>query len=482
VTQAKGILPRGDDRDVLYKSPRACGYFVSVKLDPTIDRARTDAFLKTLSGLVDQLVARGPAPNAGTKGEKIAAVAIGISQAFFARAAAFEPAVKPPAAFDGNPNKPLPNAAPPLSAVPLIDADLMLYVVSTFEARVNAFASKLNALRPDVQTLTIDRGYQREDGTEPFGYADGLRNVQTAERPEVVFVHRDGRQLEEPAWADGGSYMVFMRILQQPDQFAALPDDGARDAVIGRTKDGTRLDLIGQKIDARHEPSEPTPNLPAGAHVGKAGPRGTRDDNEIFRRGLPFMETRADGQLHVGLNFCSFQASLDQFDVIFNDWMMNPHFPAEGNTADALIDPARNFTQVDKIGFFFVPPYQTEGLAAAVLKPEPAPGKHTTGRLVIKKRVIDPTDGNRRFERGGFGFQILDAGQQPITGATFTTDSSGRGVCPVELELGQSYFAQETTIPVANVSPTTTQFTMDRQNVELSIVNQVTQPNTPYAT
>jgi deferrochelatase/peroxidase EfeB len=234
----------------------------------------------------------------------------------------------------------------------------MLYVVSTFEARVNAFVSKLSALKPDVQAMTIDRGYQREDGTEPFGYADGLRNVRTAERPDVVFVHRDGRQLEEPAWAEGGSYMVFMRILQRPEQLAALPDDAARDAVIGRKKDGTRLDLVGQGVDARHEPAEPAPNLPAGAHVGKAGPRGSHDDNEIFRRGLPFMETGADGQLRIGLNFCSFQASLEQFDVIFNDGLMNPHFPAEGNTADALMDPARQFTQIDTVGFFFVPPYE----------------------------------------------------------------------------------------------------------------------------
>ena len=85
MAQAKGILPRGDDRDVLYKSPRACGYFVAVKLDPTIDRVRTEAFLTKLSGFVDQLVARGPALAGGAKGEKIAAVAVGISPGFFSR-------------------------------------------------------------------------------------------------------------------------------------------------------------------------------------------------------------------------------------------------------------------------------------------------------------------------------------------------------------------------------------------------------------
>jgi Dyp-type peroxidase family len=481
VAQAKGILPRGEDRLVLYKSPRACGYFVSVKLDAAIDRARTETFLKTLSALVDELVARGAAAAGQAKGEKIAAVAVGFAPAFFVKAATFDPPVKPPSAFDSNPNKPLPNATPPLSAVPQLDAEIMLYVVSTFEARVNNLVSKISALKPDVQSVVIDRGYQREDGTEPFGYADGLRNVHPDDRPRIVFVHRDGQQLEEPPWADGGSYMTFMRILQRPEQLAALADDGARDVVIGRTKDGTRLDLAGQGVNARHEPAEPAPNLPAGAHVGKAGPRAQRDDNQIFRRGLPFMETSADGQLRVGLNFCSFQASLEQFDVIFNDWMMNPRFPSDGNAADALMDPARQFTQVEKAGFFFVPPYDEGGLAAAVLKPEPSnPPKHTTGRLVIKKRVLDPTDPSRRFERRGFGFEIRDASEQPVAGATFTTDSSGRGVCPVELEIGQTYVAHETAVPVANVNPVDTQFVMDKQNVELVVVNQVTQPNTPY--
>lgn len=36
------------------------------------------------------------------------------------------------------------------------------------------------------------------------------------------------------------------------------------------------------------------------------------------------METTPAGDLKVGLHFCSFQASLDQFDVVFNDWCITP--------------------------------------------------------------------------------------------------------------------------------------------------------------
>jgi deferrochelatase/peroxidase EfeB len=195
---------------------------------------------------------------------------------------------------------PLPNATPPLSGASPIDADVLFYVASVFEARVNAFVSQLVAMAPDVQRITLDRGYQRLDDTEPFGYKDGLRNIAGNERSRFVFVHRDGPELDEPAWAEGGSYMVFMKILQRPDAFAALPDDASRDAVMERTKDGTRLDLVGQGIDPHEEPAEPPPSLPPSSHVLKAGPRDPRDDVQIFRRGLPFLETTPDGQVRVG--------------------------------------------------------------------------------------------------------------------------------------------------------------------------------------
>ncbi len=489
MSQAKGILPRGADKDVLYKNPRTCGYFIAVKLDQAIDRARAEAWLGQVSALIDTLVARQP-PTAGQeKGDKVAAVAVGLAPSFFVvnGALRFEPPLEPPVAFSGDSQKPLPNATGPLSTAAHVDADVLFYVASTFEARVNAFVSQLAAMRPDVQSLTMDRGYQREDETEPFGYRDGLRNIRTSDRSKFVFVHRNERQLEEPVWADGGSYMTFLRILQQPDQFAALPDDQARDATMGRQRDGTRLDLVGQGVAAREEPPDPPVGLPPSAHVGKAGPRGGHDDNQIFRRGLPFVETTPDGHLRIGLNFCSFQASIEQFDVIFNDWMMNRQFPPQpsGQEAgvDALLDPAKQLTVIEKAGFFFVPPHHENGLAAAVFAEQAGHRPPTTGRVVVHKRVVDPTDPSRRFERRGFNFQILDAQQQPLPGSQFATDSSGRGICPVDLEIGQSYTLQEVApLPVQNIEPASTPFTMDKANKELVILNQVTQPNTPYGT
>jgi deferrochelatase/peroxidase EfeB len=202
---------------VLYKNPRTSGYFIAVKLDPAIDRARMEAWLERVSELVDRLVARLPAPWWRREGEKVAAVAVGLAPRFFVLNGAerFAP-LEIPVWF--RPDVPLPNAVPPLSGVPLVDADVFFYVASSFEARVNEFLNELTSLRPDVASLTLDRGYQREDGTEPFGYQDGVRNIRPSRRrPRVVFVHRDGSELDEPEWADGGSYMAYLKILQRPD-------------------------------------------------------------------------------------------------------------------------------------------------------------------------------------------------------------------------------------------------------------------------
>jgi Dyp-type peroxidase family len=369
----------------------------------------------------------------------------------------------------------MPNAVAPLSGVTPVEADTLFYVASVFEARVNEFIAALDAM-PEITSLSFDRGYQRLDGTEPFGFKDGVRNIRRSERPDVVYVDCKERHLEEPAWTDGGSYMAFLKIQQHPHAFAAVGDETAQAAIIGRKKDGTRADL--DSVDPKNEPAEPPPNLAASAHVRKAGPRSKHDDVQIFRRGLPFLETSPDGQPRVGLAFCSFQGSLDQFDVVFNDWVANPRFPVEGAGVDALLDPARQFTTIEKGGFFFVPPHDDEGLVTAVFKKQPKPRRPKTGRLVVRKRVVDPNDPSKRFERGGFTFQVVNAQGQPV-GAQFTSDSTGRAVCPEELTIGETYSIQETPVPDRQFEPV--QFTMERRRQQVRVRNLVTNPVGPYS-
>lgn len=476
MAQAKGVLPtKADDREILYRNPRTCGYFVGVRLVGNLTAEQLTDWLRSVDASVDVLVAREEPQSNSSKGDKVAAVAAGFSAAFFERLTATGSALETPVGFR-------PDLAPPngwLGGVPALNVEVMFYVAAVYETRVNEFLSTIGA-SPAVESVHLERGYQTSDETEPFGYKDGERNVRRSERSRVVFVHTDGNEPDEPRWADGGTYMVTMTIIQNPEAFASLPDDAARDAVIGRTKDGRRLDLQGSDVHPHDEPIDVAEGLPPNSHVRKAGPRGAHDDTEIFRRGMPFMDV-VDGKLQVGLQFCSFQANPAQFDTVFNDWMMNHHFPprADGTIAgpDALLagtGPAGAFTQMVHAGLFFVPPYHEDGLVAS-LSARTTRGRPTHGRLVVSKIVVDPTDHTKRLERGGFVFRVHAEDGSALPGAEFTTTSTGRGVCPVELDLDTSYRLVEISSPHQADPRAETPFTMRKPNEHLRVVNQLTQ-------
>lgn len=426
---------------------------------------------------MDVLVAREAPTSTNGKGEKVASVAVGFSSGFFQRLHAAGSTLEPPVGLRTE-------LTPPngwFGGVQALEVDAMFYVASVYETRVNGFISTVGSSSL-VASVRLERGYQTADETEPFGYKDGERNVPRSERSQVVFVHTEGDEPDEPGWADGGTYMVTMKIVQRLEAFGSLSDDDARDAVIGRSKDGTRLDLQGSGVHPHDEPNDVPEGLPATSHVRKAGPRGVHDDTKIFRRGMPFMEV-SDGKLQVGLQFCSFQANPAQFDTVFNDWMMNPHFPPQVDGAiagsDALLSgsgPAGQFTQVVHAGLFFVPPYHEDGLTKS-LSPRATRGRPTQGRLVVSKTVVDPSDSGKRLERGGFVFRVVNGGDgAPIPGADFTTTSTGRGVCPVALELGKTYRLVEVSTPHPMDSLTETSFTMQKPNEHLRVPNQLSQP------
>jgi hypothetical protein len=124
-----------------------------------------------------------------------------------------------------------------------------------------------------------------------------------------------------------------------------------------------------------------------------------------------------------------FQASLDQLDVILNDWIMNRAFPPQPGGGDpgvdALLEPSRGLVTIEKAAVYFVPRHNPAGLAAAAVFAEHRPqGPPTTGRLAVRKRVTDPATlrGNprvhvRRRRRRG-------------TASSAATNSAGRGICP----------------------------------------------------
>lgn len=417
--QARGVLPRRNDWVIA--DPRAAGFFVFVTLRADLDQAGVIAWLTKVDALIDDLRSAVDAD-----GRRLATVAVGFGASFFTlNGRARFPGVEPPAG--------LRDAPPPMPSGEAVPADVAFYVMAVTEAVTARFVTDVS-VTPEVTAIRMERGHQRGDGTEVFGFKDGVRNVPRSDRSDVVLVDRE-RLPEEPSWADNGTYLAYMRIGQDLASFKSL-DEATQERVMGRAKDGRRVDLpIG--ADPRTEPEFTGPQPPTSSHVRKAGPRGaSRDTTLIFRRGLPYVEAGADGILRAGLHFASFQASLDQFRVVFNRWMMNPNFPqpSPGRTDDLF---SQGHVTVERWGFFFVPPDTDDPVGTVMFKPAPKPRRPKQGRVAVRKRVLEASGVESMVDLAGFRFRVTDASGAQI-GGEFATDSAGHALSddlPVDVDL-----------------------------------------------
>lgn len=417
--QARGVLPRRNDWVIA--DPRAAGFFVFVTLRADLDQTGVIAWLTKVDALIDDLRSAVDAD-----GRRLATVAVGFGASFFTlNGQARFPGVEPPAG--------LRDAPPPMPSGEAVPADVAFYVMAVTEAVTATFVTDVS-VTPEVTAIRMERGHQRSDGTEVFGFKDGVRNVPRSARPDVVLVDRE-RLPEEPSWAHNGTYLAYMRIGQDLASFKSL-DEATQERVMGRAKDGRRVDLpIG--ADPRTEPEFTGPQPPTSSHVRKAGPRGAaRDTTLIFRRGLPYVEAGADGTLRAGLHFASFQASLDQFRVVFNRWMMNPNFPqpSPGRTDDLF---SQGHVTVERWGFFFVPPDTDDPVGTVMFKPAPKPRRPKHGRVAVRKRVLEASGVESMVDLAAFRFRVTDAKGAQI-GGEFATDSAGHALSddlPVDVDL-----------------------------------------------
>lgn len=449
--RARGVVPLKHDSVV--KNPAAVGTLVFAALRPDLDPAGAQAWLERLDVLV-----KGVREATGPDGKRTGTVAVGFSPSFFARF----PGVKAPAGFE---------RLPPVPGSALVAADVVCYLMATHEAVTATFLRGLSATHPDVAELRTERGYQPPDRTEPFGYRDGVRNVARIDRASVVFVDTDELP-EEPPWAHAGTYLAWMKIPQDLDAFAAIPA-AEQDQIVGRDRAGRRLDLPEA---SRSEPPIDGPVPAPGSHVRKAGPRGeTRDRTQIFRRGLPFAETSA-GRFRTGLQFVSFQASLDQLRVVLNRWMLNNDFPAAGSGQDQLFN--RGLAVIESHGFFFVPPDTDEAIGTGIFAPAKDRRPPKSGKVAVRKRVVDTAGTEIDVDLGGFTFQIVDPATGQPVGEAFATNSHGHALSP-ELPTGQQFRLDEVGVAAPFTAATPVPFTLDAARILLRVDNTVT-PGSTY--
>lgn len=443
---AAGVLP-----DDVIRDPRSDGILLHVTLRADASITELEQFNRQLTDALAQL------HTVGADGSDVASATVAMGRRYFARLPV-QPAelVDPPAVTEGE----------------YLDADLLLYVMFREESRLAEFITNLAGIGHGLITSVItQRGFQRADGRELGGFRDGLRNAKH-DREDIVFVNRD-RQPDEPPAAEGGSYVATMRIPQDLTSWAALTETD-QEQIVGRRKaDGSRLDQpTGSPVD-----TEPviTSGCPLNSHVAKSGPRGElRDRTQIFRRGIPFTELTANGTVDAGLLFVSFQASLEQFTTVLDEWMRNPDFPATGTGPDALL--ARGLITITHTGFYFVP--APADFIGAQFFTEASADDRCRGRVVVRKKLVDPAGNPVRGERGGFVFQLMDAAGTAV-GATFITDSTGRAVSP-SVPSGEIYTLREVAVNGPFTVAADVQVSLSGRRAQVEVVNTATVTNPGY--
>lgn len=459
MAHAHGVLP-----DEIIRDHRSDGFLIFVTLRPEVDGPAVEGWLEAVSGFLGQLEREH-------RGDRSATAAVGFSPTFFSTggAAHFGLDGRAPAAF---------RRGASLTGVPDVGADVVFYVMSTSEASVGDFLRSLSSTKTSaVASVTIERGYQRTDGRELFGFKDGGRNAQSR-RQRVAFVDRDIAP-EEPDWADGGSYLAYMKLPQNLDAFAAKPE-AEQEQMMGRRKvDGSRLDLPAG-TGTRDEGEFTSDAAPKASHVRKVGPRRPGDEAaEIFRRGLPYLTLNSDGSTNAGLQFVSFQATLEQFETILDRWMRNPNFLDVGTGQDSLL--ATGMVTIEKGGLFFVPPADGRFLGAPMFDSAKEPPRRgpRKGHVVVRKRIVDAAGASVPAELGGIGFQLFVAdGGNPV-GEVFHTNTTGRAIspkAPTNVPLLVRELAPPAGIPPAADTPVT--LTQRAQPIE--VTNVVTQPVPGY--
>lgn len=233
----------------------------------------------------------------------------------------------------------------------------------------------------------------RNEGRALIGFLDGTSNLRPRTNPDdaaLVFVNPDEAKYpprmpdipagqpspyggptppqfpdtlrepptREPAWTNGGTYMVVRSSVIDMRTWDRRPL-GDQERAVGRFKVSGQP--LGVADDPRGEIAEPDfasdPGggvTPLNAHIRKANPRGPGDqERRIFRRGYPLVLAPGAGGLNLGLLFVCFARTIStQFEFITRAWTTNPNFPVPG----AGTDPIHDIETTLCGGYFFVPP------------------------------------------------------------------------------------------------------------------------------
>ena len=258
---------------------------------------------------------------------------------------------------------------------------------------------ELSESRNDAKNISLTKfydGFRRSDNRNWMGFHDGLSNIKSEERKDVISINQS-QVGPGDNWMVDGTFMAFIRIYvdlakwwqvsrdQQEimvgrDKVSGCPVTGINETtgkiitMKGCPSPGTKeVTDEGNEIFRNH-PKYGFQQLPPGvsdetlkfSHVGEMS-RFTKDHVEqklkygIFRQGYEFLERiEAYPGLRAGLNFISFQDDPRRlFNTITNANMQTNNLKTSW-TKESHVNPARlkinSYFRVAAAGIFFIPP------------------------------------------------------------------------------------------------------------------------------
>jgi deferrochelatase/peroxidase EfeB len=225
--ESRMSVPNGVLASPAIRDSHSTGFFIFGQLDPALTLARVQEWLQLMTGYLETL--REP-------GAQSFDAAFAFGPSFFTAGGTprFGLTTIPPSGF----STPL-----TLPATFPFAPDFLIYAMSPEEETLVQLVRWLTACLPTpVAQIRVERGFQRANKRENFGFLDGLRNPGIGNRAEVALVGLD-QMGDEPAWVQGGAYLSYMKISQAITQTTALDDDGMEQVVGRRKAEGSRLSV-----------------------------------------------------------------------------------------------------------------------------------------------------------------------------------------------------------------------------------------------
>jgi deferrochelatase/peroxidase EfeB len=242
-----------------------------------------------------------------------------------------------------------------------------------------------------LQISGLYSGFQRPDGRNWLGFHDGISNLKSSERSQVIFIDPK-KTIGVDNWTALGTYLIFMRIALDLGTWEDT-DPNVQQLLIGRDK-LTGCPLIGidrnkkpikdsrcpvtgtsEVIDPGNEYFRDHPTYGAStsgrimeqSHIGKTRPMDgipiwDKKSRRIYRQGFEFLvSSEHPPGFSVGLNFVSFQNTPERFFRSLDyQQTLSAKLPFKQGMGNL-----EQFMAVLVAGIFFVPP---------VIQGDPFPG------------------------------------------------------------------------------------------------------------